>query len=253
MIFHRKSCKYRLCHLQQRSGSIQECRRSPAVHRGRYSNGFVRPCADRELQRCYCRVRKPTICRWWHRAPCGRCDPRRPAAESCASIEVSSPGHGRPSDKGKMPQTRPCAEDSVSFARVCEIVELGDAVSLGPDTDFASVLECVVIPFNRFLSVERDCEAIPTEIDTQSVPCAGCDFNIGSLFLDALASDCVVNRHVVFERVGARDVVVVRVLHSPNNTASLILLARNWLEFHLDKSVFDVRVVLDANWKRRLT
>src|SRR5206468_5597220 len=156
-------------------------------------------------------------------------------------------------DKCKTPQTRPCAEDSVSFARVCEIVELGDAVGFGPDTDFASVLECVVIPFERFLSVERDCEVIPAEIDTQSVPCAGCDFNIGSLFLGALASDCVVNRHVVFERVGARDVVVVRVLHSPNNTASLILLARNWLELHLHKSVLDTRVVFKTDWERRLT
>ena len=140
-----------------------------------------------------------------------------------------------------------------SFARVSEIVELCNTIGFGPDADFASILKGVVFPFERLLSVERDCEMIPIEIDTQRVPLVGCDVHVRSLLFRALAFDRVVNRNVVFESVGARNVVIVRVLEPPDNAARLIFLASDWLELHFDESVFDTRVVPKTNWESRLT
>src|SRR5712671_6324170 len=55
-----------------------------------------------------------------------------------------------------------------------------------------------------------------------------------------------------FERVGARYVVIVGVLAAPDHAASLVFLARNGLELHLNEAIFELRVVLDADGKRRL-
>src|SRR5262249_31491746 len=49
----------------------------------------------------------------------------------------------------------------------------------------------------------------------------------------------VVERDVVLERVGARDVVVVAVLPAPHHAARLVLAARERLELHLDPAVGD--------------
>src|SRR6266480_4047169 len=121
-----------------------------------------------------------------------------------------------------MRQEQRCGGKRSSFAPVSEIVELSYTVRLSPDADFASVLKHVVIPLDGFLSIERDCEMIAAEVHTQSVPRSGRHFYIGSFLLCPFAFDRVVNRHVILEGVGARDVVVVRILQSPDNTASLI-------------------------------
>jgi len=133
------------------------------------------------------------------------------------------------------------------------MIERGHAVGFGPDADFASILKCVVIPFDRLLSVKRDCEMISIEIDTNRVPLTGCDVHVSSLLLCAFAFDGVVNRHVVFEGIGASNVIVVRVLQSPDDAARLIFLAGNRLELHLDETVFNVGIVLKTNRERRLT
>ncbi len=58
---------------------------------------------------------------------------------------------------------------------------------------------------------------IAVEVDTQRVPLAGHDLHVGSLLLGAFTFDGVVDRHVVLEAIGARDVVVVSVLQPPDN------------------------------------
>src|SRR5205823_12559788 len=99
-----------------------------------------------------------------------------------------------------------------SFARVTKIVERRDAVCLGPNTDFTSVLKRVVVPLDRFPSIERDGEMITLEIYPQRVPRAGSDLHICAFLLSPLAFDSVINRNVAFESVRARNVVIVRVL-----------------------------------------
>src|SRR5437763_7609056 len=57
----------------------------------------------------------------------------------------------------------------------------------------------------------------------------------------------MVNREVVFQRVGTGDVIVVFVLASPDDTASLIFLARDGLELYFHKAVLEGAIVLEAN------
>src|SRR4030095_3487251 len=84
-------------------------------------------------------------------------------------------------------------------AAVSEIVKQRHAVRLRPDANLASILKRVVVPFERFLSIERDCEMVAAKIDTQRVPLARSDLNFGALLLRPLAFDGVINSDVVFE------------------------------------------------------
>src|SRR5205807_7328224 len=52
-------------------------------------------------------------------------------------------------------------------------------------------------------------------------------------------------------RVRPRDVVVVRVLHPPDDAARLVLLSRNRLELHFNKTVLEAGVILEADRKGR--
>ena len=84
------------------------------------------------------------------------------------------------------------------------------------------------------------------------MPRARGNFGVRALERNTLAADGVVDGHVGFERVGARYVVIVGVLAAPDHAASLVFLARNGLELHLNEAIFELRVVLDADGKRRL-
>ena len=61
----------------------------------------------------------------------------------------------------------------------------------------------------------------------------------------------VVERDVVLERIGARDVVVVAVLPAPDDAAGLVVLARDRLELDLDPAVAQLAVRLHAPGKGR--
>ena len=82
-------------------------------------------------------------------------------------------------------------------------------------------------------------------LDAQGVPLARGDFlfhPVAALPADdvqgtALARDGLVEHHVVLERVGARHVIVVAVLPSPNHAAGLVFLAGDRLELHLHEAV----------------
>src|SRR5215211_6422105 len=101
---------------------------------------------------------------------------------------------------------------------------------------------------------------VARELHAKSVPVAGRDWFLHAV--PALASHDVertalsvhslVKHHVALERVRACDVVVVRILRTPDHAAGLIFLAAEWFEFHFNETVFEIGVVLDANRKRRL-
>src|SRR5437899_6423002 len=101
--------------------------------------------------------------------------------------------------------------DSVgrSVRTIREIVEHGHAIGFRPYTDFPRILERVVIPFDGFLAVVCHDEVITLKVHTQAVPYVWGDFRAGVLLLGALAIDGVINRDVVFQRIGSRDVIVV--------------------------------------------
>src|SRR6266480_7700985 len=82
---------------------------------------------------------------------------------------------------------------------VNEIVEQGDAVGLGPNTDLAGVLESVVLPLQGFLAVKDDGKIVAVKIHAECVPLIGGDFYVGAFLLGALALDGVIDGNVVFE------------------------------------------------------
>ena len=76
---------------------------------------------------------------------------------------------------------------------------------------------------------------------------------VRSLLLGPPAVDRVVDRDVVLECVGARDVVVVRVLRAPDDAARLVLFAGDRLELDLHETVAQIGAVFQTNRIRRLS
>src|SRR5439155_10433011 len=209
---------------------------------------------------CY-PMRKQTIVPLRNRVRDDRSDPRLLAAGSFASTEAPSPRRGRRLDKGRTPQARHCAGESVSFARVREVVELSDAVSFCPDTDLARSGESVVFDIEQMLAVEVGFETIAGEFHAQGMPLARRNFLLDSVTTFAthdvkgspLAIHSLVENDIVFVRVRAKDVVVIRILCAPDHAAGLVFSAADRVELHLDEPVFQRRVVFNADWKRCLT
>jgi hypothetical protein len=143
----------------------------------------------------------------------------------------------------------PCTR---SFASKTEIVKQGHAVGFRPNTHLAGVRKAGVVGFDRLRPVKGNSEMTPAKIHPQSVPHTGGDFGVRVFERHALAANGVEDGHVVFERVAARYVVIVGVLAAPDNAAGLVFFTRDGLEFHLHKAVLELRVVFDADGKRRL-
>src|SRR5205814_9420714 len=62
----------------------------------------------------------------------------------------------------------------------------------------------------------------------------------------------LVKDHVALQSVRADDIIVVSVLYSPDDSASLVFVAANWLELHFDKAILDRDIQLRGPRKRRL-
>src|SRR5262249_36286776 len=138
------------------------------------------------------------------------------------------------------------------FSSKAEIIEQRYTVSLGPDTDGTGVSERVVASFDRYLAVESDFELVAREIHPQRVPLIGGNSHVYVFERPPTSLDGVIDRHVILQCVGAGDVVVFAVLPTPDDAASLVLVARDWLELHLDVSVFQRNIFFYAPRKRPL-
>ena len=91
----------------------------------------------------------------------------------------------------------------------------------------------------------------PVELHAQRVPHVRRHRCIDVLDRDPAAVLGVVERDVVLERVGARDVVVVAVLPAPDDTARLVLAAAHRLELHFDESVGERDVLFARTTENR--
>src|SRR5262249_17793007 len=120
-----------------------------------------------------------------------------------------------------------------------------------PYTDFPRFLKRVVIPFDGFLAVVCHRKVITLKVHAQAVPYVWAHFHAGALLLGALAIDGVIDRDIVFQGIGPRDVIVVRVLEAPDQPAGLVFFAGDRLEFHFDEAVLQTRVILEADRKCR--
>src|SRR2546430_3945091 len=140
----------------------------------------------------------------------------------------------------------------VGFGSVGEVVKKGNAVGFGPDADFAAVFEGIIFPGERLFAVESHDEEMIFEVNAEHVPLAGGDFGVDALLFGALAIDGVVDGDVVFQCVGAGNVIVVFVFAAPDDPAGLVLFAQDRFEFHFDETVLELRVVFDADRVRSL-
>src|SRR5258706_3596792 len=133
---------------------------------------------------------------------------------------------------------------------VTEIVERRDAVRLRPDADRAGARNVIVRLLDVGLAVEQHLDSLAGELDAQRVPAVGRHGCVNILDRMAPAAGGVIERHVVFQRVGAGDVVVVAILPAPYDPSRLVLPALFGLEFHFDETVGQRGALLDAPGKR---
>ena len=100
---------------------------------------------------------------------------------------------------------------------------------------------------NKCLPSKLTLKWLALEFDAQRVPLGRSDLLLYAVTAlaahdvqgAALARDRLVKHDIVFQRIGAADVVVVLVLHAPDDPARLVFLAGEGLELHLDEAVFD--------------
>ena len=96
-------------------------------------------------------------------------------------------------------------------------------------------------------------EAAACEVDAEAKPPVGWDRNVhpvaplpaDNVKWTADAVDGLVEHDVVFERVGADHVIIVRISGPPDEASRAILGTGNGLELYLDEAVLDVGVVLE--------
>src|SRR5262249_19359822 len=88
-------------------------------------------------------------------------------------------------------------------------VEVDVGAPLGPHADLAWVGEGGVVRLDDLLAVEAHLEVVALGIHAERMPDAGRDLAVPAGELDSAAFDDVIQAHVVLERVGPRDVVVV--------------------------------------------
>src|SRR5262245_61681590 len=81
-----------------------------------------------------------------------------------------------------------------------KVIELRHAVRFRPDADFPRILERLVVPLERLLSVERHREMIALEVHPQGMPLVRRDLQVGALLLGPPAVDRVVDGDIVLER-----------------------------------------------------
>src|SRR5579872_52839 len=111
-----------------------------------------------------------------------------------------------------------------------DAVEIGDAVGLGPQRHFPAVSDGSVLGREELLAVEGDGETAAFGLEREAVPRAADDLEISPGELLALPLHHPVEADVVFERIGARDVIIVRRLQADDDPARLVDASRHRLE-----------------------
>ena len=89
-------------------------------------------------------------------------------------------------------------------------VEIGDAVGIGPQRHFPGLRDGPISRGEQLLAIKCDGEAVALGLQRERVPFIGRDLGIGARKLLALALYHPVKAHIILERIGARDVIVIR-------------------------------------------
>src|SRR5215475_4449846 len=113
----------------------------------------------------------------------------------------------------------------------CDLIKSCDAVGLGPQRDFSRPRERFVRCREQRLSIELNGEMLSLSFQAQGVPFTAGDFDVDAIDLLPAAFDDAIKANVVFERVGARNVIVVAIEHTDSDTAGLIYVPSHRFEF----------------------
>ena len=141
----------------------------------------------------------------------------------------------------------------VLFTAIGKVIKQRDAVGLGPDSNLSGVFKRLVIPFQRFLAIKRYREVSGLKIDSKRMPLVRSNLYPRPLSLGAAPVNRIVDGDVVFQGIGAGDIVIVRIPGTPDQAARLIFLSGNGLEFDFDEAILQVRVFFDSHGICRLT
>src|SRR5689334_17163256 len=109
--------------------------------------------------------------------------------------------------------------------RDLNVVEIGDAVRLGPQRDASGTGESRVRRRVKTAPAEENLEAVALNAQAQLMPGTGRDLGIGPGELRSSATDDTVKSYVVFQRVGPYDVIVVGITQTYGDAACAIDLA----------------------------
>jgi hypothetical protein len=135
------------------------------------------------------------------------------------------------------------------LGHVSEVVEQDDAVGLGPYADGAGASNVIVVGVDIGLAVQRHADMPAGKLDPQRMPRSAGDRRVDILDGDAPARLRVVERDIVFQRIGARDIVVAAILPAPDDSCRLVFGARKRLEAHFDMAIGKRAVPPDAPGK----
>jgi hypothetical protein len=104
---------------------------------------------------------------------------------------------------------------------VREVVERGNAVGFGPDADGTGPCNPLIVDLDVALAVERDPDVLAGELDAERVPLVAGYRGVDILDRVPATILRVVQRDVVLQRIGARNIVVVAVFPTLDNATGL--------------------------------
>ena len=97
-----------------------------------------------------------------------------------------------------------------------QIIERGDGIGLCPQAHFARVLERVVDGLDFLVAVVVTSDLVSSDLHAQFVPFSRRNLEVGSGELTPATVHYVIEPVIVLQRVGANDVLVVRIFQAKN-------------------------------------
>src|SRR5215831_11722390 len=111
-------------------------------------------------------------------------------------------------------------------------IEVGDTVGLGPQRHLPGIGKGSVLRREQRLAVKGDGEPVAFGLEREGMPLVRRDLEIGARQLLPAPFDDLIEAHIVFERVGAGDIVIIGRLQTHRDAARLIYLSSDRFEAH---------------------
>jgi hypothetical protein len=141
-----------------------------------------------------------------------------------------------------------------------DLVKQRHAVGFRPEAYLSGVLEGRIFDLEQLGAVVRRPEAGAHEVDPQAVPTVGWHWNSNAVAPGTPnnvewathAVHGLVKDDIVFKRVGADYVIIVRIACPPNETGCAVRRPANSPESDFKEAILDARIVFQEQWKSSL-